>query len=161
MGPPFGLEGFVKVKSLSGEIDHFFQLKKVTLRKAGKEQSHEIAEIRGRGDAKSLVMRFTGIDSPEEASVLSGSEIIAGRQYAAPLNNDEYYIEDLKGLEVVDENGQTIGRIIDILEGGGGFLAELKLLSGVVRLVPFRREFLGEIDLEKGKTVLLEPWILE
>jgi len=106
-------------------------------------------------------MRFKGIEDPEAAKSLNGAEIIAEREFAAPLKNGEYYIEDLKGLKIVAADGAILGNIIDIIEGGGGFLAELKLLSGDLRLVPFRREFLGEIDQVSGKVELLEPWILE
>ena len=47
-----------------------------------------------------------------------------------------------------------------MLEGGGGNLAEVKLPAGEKRLVPFRNEFFGDVDLNGGKIVLLEPWIL-
>ena len=107
-----------------------------------------------------MLMRFAGIDSPEAAGVLKGAEIIAGREFAAPLKKGEYYIEDLKGLEVVDIEGTVLGQIKNVLEGGGGYLAELKLLSGKQRLVPFRNEFFGEIS-DEGKIPLLENWILD
>ncbi|MCL2007029.1 MAG: ribosome maturation factor RimM [Treponema sp.] len=160
VGSPFGLKGFVKVKSLSGETNHFHKLKKITLRKGGKEEVREVAEIQEQGNEQ-LLMRFKGIEDPEAAKSLNGAEIIAEREFAAPLKNGEYYIEDLKGLKIVAADGAILGNIIDIIEGGGGFLAELKLLSGDLRLVPFRREFLGEIDQVSGKVELLEPWILE
>ena len=159
VGVPFGLAGFVKVKPLSGETDHFSRLDKVTLRLNEKEKTWEIAEIVLREE--SLLMRFAGIDNPEAAEVLRGAQIIAGREYAAQLKEGEYYIEDLKGLEVITGEGEGIGHITDILEGGGGQLAEIKLLSGEIRLVPYRKEFFGELSLEKGRIVLLEQWVLE
>ena len=117
-----------------------------------------MAEILLRGNY--LLMRFAGIDSPEAAALLSGAEIITGREYAAPLNEGEYYVEDLKGLEVICGDGEPKGRIIDVVEGGGGELVEVTLLSGEKRFVPFRKEFFGEVKLAEGKIVLLEPWIL-
>jgi len=106
-------------------------------------------------------MRFAGIDSPEAAGSLNGAQIIANRENAAPLKDGEYYIEDLKGLELVTIEGKALGTIINIVEGGGGELAEVKRPSGGIRLVPFRNEFFGDIDMEKGRIVLLEPWILD
>ena len=163
VGPPFGLNGFVKIKSLSGELEHFFNLKEVYLRKDEKEESAKIGEIliQGEGKNASLLIRFEGIDNPETAKKLAGAEIIAGREYAAPLKKGEYYVEDLKGLEVVNKDGEILGEIINITEGGGGNMAEIKLLSGDVRLAPFRSEFFGDVDLKDGKIVLTEPWILE
>jgi 16S rRNA processing protein RimM len=158
VGPPFGLKGFVKVRPFSGETGHFFHLNEITLRKGAKDESRKVAEIMLNGDT--LLVRFMGIESPEAAAVLNGAEIIAGREFAAPLNDGEFYVEDLKGLEVL--NGEDVlGHINDLVEGGGGFLAEVKLSSGALRFVPYRREFFGEVNLALGTIVLLEPWVLD
>ena len=106
-------------------------------------------------------MRFAGIDSPEAAAGLAGAEIIAGREYAAPLKDGEYYVEDLKRLEVINGEGKVLGHINDVVEGGGGELVEVLLLSGEKRFVPFRKEFFGGLNLEGAKITLLEPWILD
>jgi len=159
VGSAFGLEGFVKVRPFSGEIAHFLRLEKVTLNHKGKEKTWDIAEIVPR-DAD-LLIRFAGIDNPEAAAVLNGAQIIAEREYAAPLKEGEYYVEDLKGLEVVSRDGEVLGSINDVLEGGGGQLAELMLVSGKKQLVPFRKEFFGEPDLKNGQIVLFERWILD
>jgi len=54
-----------------------------------------------------------------------------------------------------------LGHISDIVEGGGGFLAEIKLISGESKLVPFRNEFFGEVNFNLGKVELLQLWMLE
>ena len=106
-------------------------------------------------------MRFSGIQSPEAAAALKGAEVIVDREYAAPLKEGEYYVEDLKSLEVVTAAGESLGHIADVVEGGGGDLLEITLVCGETRLAPFRKEFFGDISLEEGKITLLEPWILE
>jgi 16S rRNA processing protein RimM len=162
VGPPFGLKGFVKVKSLSGETAHLLKLKTVLLRQPEGENLWEVEENAPTGaPASSLLMKFRGIDTPEAARTLRGAELIIGRAHAAPLGEGEFYVEDLKGLAVFSESGERLGEIAGILEGGGGALAELRLPSGETRLVPFRDEFFGDIDLSGGRTVLLQRWILE
>jgi len=106
-------------------------------------------------------MRFEGINSPESAGALSGAEIIAGREFASPLKDGEFYVEDLKGLRIVGKDGKDFGYLSDMIEGGGGNLAEVLLPTGEKRLAPFRNEFFGEVDLKEGKIELLEPWILD
>jgi len=159
VGAVFGLKGFVRVKPFSGEIAHFSRLNEVTLRKEGKDETRELAEIIPNGDT--LLIRFTGIETPEAAALLNGAEIIAGREFAAPLKAGEFYIDDLKNLAVVCGDGEALGHITDIVEGGGGFLAEIGLVSGDTKFVPFRNEFFGEINFDLGKIELLEPWVLE
>jgi len=153
------LKGFVKVKPFSGETTHFSGLEKLTLKRGEKEEIRDVAETVSHEGT--VLIRFAGIDNPEAAALLKGAEIIAPRENAAPLKEGEYYIEDLKGLEVIDREGKALGHIIDVMEGGGGSLAEIKLLSGAGRLAPFRKEFFGDPDLEEGKIMLLESWVLD
>jgi len=159
IGAPFGVKGFVKVRPLSGEIGHLLKLKSALVGRDGEERMLQIDEIVSAAPA--VLMRFAGIDSPEKAKALTGAQLLAGREQAASLNEGEFYIEDLKGLTVIAESSETIGHITDIIEGGGGELAEIELTNGEKRLVPFRREFFSEISPEKGRLVLQNLWILE
>jgi 16S rRNA processing protein RimM len=159
VGSPFGVKGFVKVRSFSGEIDHLLKLQSVIVSKDGKERELRIEEAAPAAPA--VLLRFEGIDSPEKAKTLGGAQLLAGREQAAPLNEGEFYIEDLKGLPIVDESNQSIGVLIDIIEGGGGELAEIKLSGGETRLVPFRNEFFSEISPVNGRLVLKNLWVLE
>jgi 16S rRNA processing protein RimM len=159
LGKPFGVKGFLKARSLSGEYGHIASLKSVTIRREDREQALEIEDVLRHSGA--LFLKFKGIDSPEAAKALIGAELIAGRDQAAPLNADEYYVEDLKGLQVTGSGGEILGEITDIIEGGGGELAEIRLVGGELRLAPFRKEFFGEISLEIRRAALLEGWILQ
>ena len=159
VGSPFGLKGFVKVKSLSGETGHLLALKSATLRQDGRERMFEIAE--SSAVPPSLVMRFAGFDSPEAARQLVGAEIVVGRAGAAPLGPGEFYVEDLKGLKVSGPDGEALGEIVAVIEGGGGDLAEIRLADGAARLVPFRPEFFSRVDTEKGLAVLADVLVLE
>jgi 16S rRNA processing protein RimM len=183
VGQPHGLKGFVKIRSASGEWEHLLALREVLLSGKSGEKTFNIEEI--KGNSGQILMKFQGIESPEAARTLSGAALIAGRDQAAPLAENEYYIEDLKGLEIVSASPRSslssqglpsrdqlpqdlsppdqvrLGTVTDVVEGGGGWLLEIKLLSGKTRLVPFRKEFFGAID-EGGQSIpLLAEWILE
>ncbi|MDR0622853.1 MAG: ribosome maturation factor RimM [Treponema sp.] len=179
VGAPFGLKGFVKVRPPSGEIDHLLKLSRVTLRQDGTEK---IMDIEASSPAlPQVVIKFAGIDSPEAAKTLGGAELIVRREQASPLKPGEYYVEDLRGLAVVaadaaetgsgaagagqkgfsGQNSEILGYITDIVEGGGGDLAEIRLSTGEFRFVPFRNEFFAPLDLTSGRIILLKRWILE
>jgi 16S rRNA processing protein RimM len=161
VGAPFGLKGFVKVRPLSGEIEHLLKLQSVIIRQGGKERLLEIEE--SEASPPVVLMRFAGIQSPETAKTLGNAELLASREQASPLLAGEFYVEDLKGLAVAaqEPEGEIAGHITDIVEGGGGDLAEIRLNNGELRLVPFRREFFSGINLEEGRVVLQNLWILE
>jgi len=159
IGAPFGLEGFVKVKPLSGEIEHLLKLKSAALRQNEKERVLTVEESAPNGDA--VIVRFAGFNSPEAVKALAGAELIVSRAEAAILKPGEYYVEDLKGLAIIDENRQILGHINAIIEGGGGDLAEINLNNGNLKLVPFLKEFFSDFDLENRRVTLNNLWILE
>lgn len=129
------------------------------MRRDGGERFFEVEGVDKKGE--SLVIKLKGVDSPEAARSLKGAEIVTGRENAAPLGPEEYYIGDLQGIAVVSQDGEVLGRVADVLEGGGGELVEVRLTSGELRLVPFRKEFFGDVSPEQGRAVLLCRWILE
>jgi 16S rRNA processing protein RimM len=136
---PHGVKGFIKIRPLSGEMDHLLALETVRIRLGQKEKVYIVEEAQEVHTA--VLMKFEGIDSPEEAKKLAGGELLVDRSQAAPLYEDEYYIEDLKGVKVFlgDFDGIEIGEITDMMEGGGAAeLAEIRLKSGEKKLVPFR-----------------------
>ncbi|MDR1251943.1 MAG: ribosome maturation factor RimM [Treponema sp.] len=170
-GAPFGLKGFVKVRPFSGDIEHLLTLRSLVVRQAGKERALQIEE--SAPSPPVVLMKFAGIDSPEAAGTLRGAELLVDREQASPLGRDEFYVEDLRGLVVMDEGGEILGHITYIIEGGGGDLVEImlspddghtvegKTTDGELRLVPFRREFFTRISPEEGQVVLINRWILE
>jgi 16S rRNA processing protein RimM len=159
LGAPFGIKGFIKVRSLSGEHEHIIRLKTVLVLRGAEEETLDI-EAAGK-TASGLVVKFRGIDSPEAAKALGGAKLLVPREAAAPLRAGEYYVEDLKGITVVAEGGEALGVITDVVEGGGGELVELRLPGGALRFIPFRKEFIGDISPENRQAVLLVRWIIE
>jgi 16S rRNA processing protein RimM len=159
VGAPFGVKGFVKIRSLSGEYAHLERLGVVTLRRGDDERGWEVEAAMPLTQA--VAMKFKGIDSPEDAKALVGAELLGEREQAAPLAPDEWYVEDLRGIEVRLTDGTLVGAINDVVEGGGGQLAELRLLTGECKFLPFRKEFLAGIDLASRSATLLAPWVLE
>ena len=160
IGSPFGVKGFVKVRSCSGETGHFLKLQSVIVGKDGKEQEYHIDEV-SISAPPAVLIKFNGIDSPEAAKTINGAQLITARDQAAPLDKDEFYIEDIKGLPVQSNKGEIIGHVTDIIEGHGE-LIEIKILkSGLMRLVPFRKEFFSEINPKKSRLVLHDIWILD
>jgi 16S rRNA processing protein RimM len=154
------VEGRVKIRSLSGEFDHLLSLEKIRLRLGERTTEYRVEAV----SASPPSIKLAGFDSPEAVKSLKGAEILSDRAHAAPLDTDEFYIEDLKGINVFapDNTGvkTLVGVISDVMEGSG-FLVEITLASGVKRLVPFRSEFFGDVDVATGKAELLVRWILD
>jgi len=164
LGAPKGVRGDLKVKSYSGESAHFRRLKEADLRgtdpATGAPRSLKLKVVRIDGEAANLTMAFVGYASPETARVLTGMEIVVPRSEAAPLKPNEWYVVDLVGLSLVRE-GEKLAEVRSIIEGGADPWLEALIIGGRVALVPFRKEFVGEVDIEAGTIELLAPELLD
>jgi 16S rRNA processing protein RimM len=170
LGAPKGVRGDLKVHSYSGESAHFRKLEDVELRfdtaagGASKALRLKIARIEGEGS--SLTIAFAGYASPESARVLTGMDIIVPRAFAAPLGPDQWYIDDLVGLALVavggtPPKGERLAKVASVLEGGAEPWLESVLPDGRKAIVPFRKEFVGKIDIVGGTIELLVPELLD
>lgn len=126
----------------------------------GPKRRLQLKVLRAQEGDGGLSMAFEGYESPEEARKLTGMDILAPRSEAAPLRENEWYIADLIGLALVFE-GKKLATIESVLEGGPELWLEARLPGGGKAVVPFRKEFVGEVRLEAGEIEILAPWILE
>ena len=152
-----GIKGYLKIVCYSGETEHFFTLKNISMRNKGQDKQFTIEDIKPLGDA--VIIKFVGIDSPEKAKALSGWEIWVPREKASSLSEGEFYHADLYQCRFT-YNDEIIGHVKSILEGGGGELFEVELTSGETALIPFRDEFIENIIIEDKLIVLKNKWIL-
>ncbi len=149
-----GARGHVKVRSLSGETAHFAGLRQVRLRLGDQVATREIEEVSaGAGDV--VRIKLAGIDSPEAAKALAGWELRVDRELAAPLAAREYYAADLEGCRVVAPGG-PVGTVAAVVNTGAGDLIEVRRDDGRTFFVPFRDEFVGEVDVDGAVIRLTE-----
>lgn len=69
------------------------------------------------------------------------------------LESDEYYVKDLVGLKVHDENNDLIGDIKDVLTYAANDIYVVSSEEGDI-MIPAVKEFIKEINLEKGTIVI-------
>ena len=165
-----GFMGECKVESASGEYGHLLKLKEVTLRLGDISREVKVESISlGHNIA---YVKFEGINSDSDVMKYNRFELLVPRKYCKPLKKDEWYIEDLRDCSLVYEGKddpatldapKVLGKITDVLEGGGGYLLEVSLSESCDRrvLVPFRNEFIGKVDVKNGTVQLMHLWILE
>jgi 16S rRNA processing protein RimM len=182
LGAPKGVRGDLKVHSYSGESAHFRKLKVVELRGqdagSGAPRSFRLPVLRVEGEGPSLTIAFEGYPSPESARVLTGLDIVVPRAQAAKLKPNEWYIDDLVGLSLL-VGGEKKAEVLSILEGGAEPWLEVAVLGAPApapagrrakgaaapagprtAIVPFRKEFVGAVDLGAGTIELLVPELL-
>jgi len=148
---PHGIRGEVKVYPFTEDVDNFKKLKSVFVSKPNKSSSSKSEDIEWVKKSKNmLIVKFSSVNNPEEANLLRGYEIFVSREDASPLNGGEYYISDLIGMNVVDENDDEIGTLNDVIQTGANDVYEVKDDFGKMILIPVIDECMIGKDFEKG-----------
>ncbi len=112
---PFGVRGEVKVESLSDVPGRFEGLRDVTLASEHYPPFH--TTVTGiRPIPSGYILGFSGISTPEEASLYRGAWIQIPEDANLPRQANTYYYFELIGLRVDDSDGQTLGHITEIVD---------------------------------------------
>lgn len=158
IGRTHGLDGYLRLYPLSGEIEHLMKLEEAVIRLRDGSEKKVIAEsIRlVSGDA---LIRFRGYDTPEKARVLAGGVLFIERSQAPELGEGEFYVADFYGLDVISD-GVKAGTIEDTSEGAQAIMLHIRCNDGRIRLVPYLPVFLSHPDFDKGTIELLMPELL-
>jgi len=154
-GAPQGVRGEVRVKSLTGEPSAIGVYGPLTNK--GRSRSFAFESLRPLKDDM-LVARLTGVSTREAAEALKGVEIFARRDQLPPPSEDEFYYDDLVGLEAVDAAGGRIGRVVSLMNHGAGDVLEIAPVGGgETLLLPFTKGVVTRIDFDDGRVVIEPP----
>ena len=107
-----------------------------------------------------VVLHFAGVDSISAAETLSGLIVAIPLAERTPLAEDEVYVADLIGCELIDVAGETpvvVGQIEDVDRTAGP--VALLVVRGAVGevLVPFAKSFLRKLDLAAKRVEMALP----
>ncbi|MCL2517203.1 MAG: ribosome maturation factor RimM [Oscillospiraceae bacterium] len=97
-----------------------------------------------------LLIKFDGVDSFEDAIKLKDKILYCDRA-DIPLAEGSHFITDLIGLNIIDaDNGVHYGVLKDILKHAANDIYEIEKPDKTLAYVPVVKEFVINIDLEKG-----------
>ena len=143
-----GVRGEVKVFPTTDDVKRFKKLKEVIL-DTGKEQV--VLEIEGVKFFKQFaILKFKGIDNIDDVMKYKGKSLFVTRENAVKLRKDEYFIADLIGLKVMDEEEKEIGTLRDVMETGANDVYVIDCVDGRELLLPAIKQCVLLVDLEAG-----------
>lgn len=143
-----GIRGEVKVFPTTDDVRRFKRLKEVIL-DTGKEKI--ALEIEGVKFFKQFaILKFKGIDNIDDVQKYRQKSLYVTRQNAVRLGRDEYFIADLMGLRVVDENEQEIGVLKEVMETGANDVYVIEMADGRELLLPAIKQCVLQVNVEEG-----------
>lgn len=157
-----GIRGEVKVFPTTDDVNRFKKLKEVLL-DTGKETLP--LTIEGVKFFKQFViLKFKGIDDINDIERYRGKSLYVTRENAVKLKKDEYFIADLIGLFVENEDGSFQGTLKDVLEtGANDVYIVTDQNTGKEVLIPAIKDCILQVDVEQGfmKVHLLDGLLSE
>ena len=101
------------------------------------------------------VAAITDVSSRERADQLRGQFIFLEKKYLPSLMTNEFYYEDLRGLQIKIDGGQQKGFVKDVYNFGSGDILEVSLEGSESSVyIPFNKDNVSKIDLINRKIVL-------
>lgn len=103
---------------------------------------------------KGLLFKFAEANTREEAEVLNGHDLLVPAEEAVELNEDEFWVHDIVGMEVHTTSGELLGHITEVLRTGSNDVYVVQ--NGKEHLIPATREVVKDISL-KDRKITIEP----
>jgi 16S rRNA processing protein RimM len=145
---PYGVKGWVKVTPFTGIAEALTAFGRWWIGGPGGWEEVEVAEARRHG--ANVIGRLAGCGDREQAAKLRGREVAVPRAALPETASDEYYWADLVGLEVVNADGQTLGKVGSLFSNGAHDVMRVEA-GGSERLVPFVPAVVRKVDLAAGR----------
>lgn len=143
-----GLRGDVKVTAWTDTPEDFEDIPKVYIKRKTGDEILTVSKIKYQKN--NLIIKFKEINDINEAEKYKGITIYADRDDLWELEDGVYYIADLIGLDVYDENGK-IGVIADVFNTGANDIYDVKREGKKNLLLPVIDDVVRDIDLENKR----------
>lgn len=143
-----GVRGEVKVFPTTDDPKRFCDLKEVKL-DTGKEYIDlEIENV--KFFKQFVILKFKNYDNINDIEKYKGKQLYVTRENAVELEEDEYFIADMIGLDVLDEQGNHIAELTDVMQTGANDVYVIKMDEDDREvLIPAIKECVLEVNMKE------------
>lgn len=145
-----GLKGEVRVYPYTDDINRFDELEYFYIDK-NLNNKYEVERVRYKGSM--VIMKIKDIDSIELAEKLKTKNMYIGREQGRELDEGEFFVSDLIGLDVFTVDGEKVGVLKDVLQHA---INDVYVISSGEKeyLIPSIEKFVPTIDLDQNKMII-------
>lgn len=141
---PQGIKGELKIKPITDDANRFEDLKEVYI----EGEIKKVVAVRVAPDF--VYLALGGIADRNTAELYRGKSLEVDRENAVELQEGRYFIVDVLGSELCDNNGVDIGIVTDIRQAARDIYT-VKTTDGKVMMFPLLKELLIELDVKNKK----------
>lgn len=151
-----GLKGEVKVYNYSDSIEIYETIESIYV----EDRLTVIENVRAQKNM--VILKLEGADDRNAAEALRGKELYITEDDLPELPEGQYYVRDLIGMSVTEEDGNLLGHVTDVLQNTAQDIFEVESENGNKLLIPKVDQFVLDIDAEKREiTVRLIEGMLD
>lgn len=145
---PHGIKGEMKVYPTTDDPMRIRKLKEIFL-----DTGKEIISVHPeniRSQKNLFILKLAEYNDRNDVELLRKKELFVTRENTVKLRKDEYLVDDLIGLKVIDDNAAEVGTITDVLETGANDVYEIKKVDGTELLLPAIKQCVLEVNIAEG-----------
>lgn len=151
-----GLKGEVKVYNYSDSIEIYETIESIYV----EDRLTVIENVRAQKNM--VILKLEGADNRNAAEALRGKALYITEDDLPELPEGQYYVRDLIGMSVTEEDGNLLGHVTDVLQNTAQDIFEVESENGKKLLIPKVDQFVLDIDAEKREiTVRLIEGMLD
>ncbi len=143
-----GIRGEVKVFPTTDDPSRFKKLKKVLLDTGKEKLELEIEQV--KFFKQFAILKFKDYDSINEIEKYKGKSLFVTRENAVKLKKDEYFIADLIGMHVINEDGTFTGTLKDVIETGANDVYVVLCEDGREVLIPAIKDCILSVSIDEN-----------
>jgi 16S rRNA processing protein RimM len=149
-----GVRGEMKLIPLTDDPTRFDELDWVYVEKDG---MHKYSIESVKYFKNSVILKLEGIDTPEAAASFKEHFVLVDRQNAVKLPEDTFFICDILGSRVYDENGSELGILHDVLQTGSNDVYVVKGGLGREILIPALKSVVRNVSPQQKRIDVIVP----
>jgi 16S rRNA processing protein RimM len=150
---PWGVRGELKVEILTDDPTRFQRLETVYVG----PQFVPYRLERARLHKGHVLLKLANCDERDAAETLRDLLVQVNIKNALPLEEGEYWVYQIEGLEVWTTEHEPLGVVQEVLETGANDVYVVRDRSGRQVLVPALKDVVLEIDVDAGRMVVKLP----
>lgn len=143
-----GVKGEVTVFPLTDDPKRFSVLNDCFLISETDKKRIAIKATGARYSNAKVILKFENIEDRDQANALKGKIIEVTRENAVKLEPGSYFICDLIGCVVVDEETGELGVLNDVLQTGASDIYVVKRNGAKDLLIPAIKEVVKSVDID-------------
>lgn len=147
----YGVKGWLKVLPYADDPQDWRQLPSWWIGKDGTEDWLEYQILDSKLHNDLVLVQLAGVDDRTAAESLKGMLLRVPRDALPELPEGEVYWGDLIGLEVVNQEGFSFGKVSGLLETGANDVLKVLAADGQERLLPYVNAVVVQVDLAAGR----------